>query len=399
MKPKDIKSSDIRGLKFFKPLQDLLDRLHLLYPNPNRSLHYDQYFCLLLLYYFNPILTSLRGMQVASTLERVQKELGVKSAALGSLSEAAHVFDPEPLRQIFMELAKQACAADAIARPEGLPKELSLIAFDGTLWSYLPRMAPYFWENGPRTGPPPGFKAHLQFNILKGVPSSVDITAGYGDERRTLEKNLAANNLYIIDRGLCDFKLFQEIIDARSSFVARGNDCLVARTIKNFELTESARQAGVYSDELVQLGSEPHAGKLRQPLRVIRARVALRPPHNLNPRRGSGDQDQILDLLLITDQLEMPAELIVQLYHYRWQVEIFFRWLKCTLGLKHFVSECQNGFALQLYAALIAGLLIVVWTGRKPTKRMLEMIQWYLSGWATLEEVLAAINKLKPARV
>ena len=76
-------------------------------------------------------------------------------------------------------------------------------------------------------------------------------------------------------------------------------------------------------------------------------------------------------------------------------MELFFRWLKCVLGCKQLLTTSENGVALQIYTALIASLLIVLWTGRKPTKRTWEMLQFYFQGWASLEEVRAHLEKQK----
>src|SRR5437899_2081718 len=104
-----IKESDLGGFKYFKILQPMLDRLHDDATQRdragNRNLHFDQYASLLLLYFFNPILSSLRGIQQASELAKVQKLLGCKRVALGSLSEASRVFDPQLLHDIIGELA------------------------------------------------------------------------------------------------------------------------------------------------------------------------------------------------------------------------------------------------------------------------------------------------------
>jgi hypothetical protein len=82
--------------------------------------------------------------------------------------------------------------------------------------------------------------------------------------------------------------------------------------------------------------------------------------------------------------------------HYGWFIELFFRWLKCILGCRHLLANSQDGVTIQIYLAIIASLLISVWIGRKPTKRTLEMIQFYFTGWATLEELTAHLHQLKP---
>ena len=94
---KKIQEKDITGLKYFEKLAPLLERLHddacERDKAGNRDLHFDQYCLLILLYLFNPVVTSLRGIQQASELDKVQQKLGCSRAALGSLSEAATVFD------------------------------------------------------------------------------------------------------------------------------------------------------------------------------------------------------------------------------------------------------------------------------------------------------------------
>ena len=100
---------------------------------------------------------------------------------------------------------------------------------------------------------------------------------------------------------------------------------------------------------------------------------------------------------LVTDRLDLEADLVALAYKYRWTVELFFRWLKCVLGCRHLVAESPNGVLLQMYAAFIVCLLIQLRTGRQPTKRTFEAVQFYLLGWVSDEELdrhLASLPKL-----
>ena len=111
-KPKRvIKPSDLQGMKYFNKLKPLLARLHEVGTERdkanNRDLHMDQYCLLVLMWMFSPILTSMRALQQASELDKVQKKLGVGRTLFGSFSESVSVFDPEPLKQIAAELADQ----------------------------------------------------------------------------------------------------------------------------------------------------------------------------------------------------------------------------------------------------------------------------------------------------
>jgi IS4 transposase len=81
-------------------------------------------------------------------------------------------------------------------------------------------------------------------------------------------------------------------------------------------------------------------------------------------------------------------------YKYRWWIELFFRWLKCILGCRHLLSQSASGVTLQVYVALIASLLVSLWTGRKPSKRTFEMLCLYFSGWASAQELQTQIAKL-----
>jgi len=69
---------------------------------------------------------------------------------------------------------------------------------------------------------------------------------------------------------------------------------------------------------------------------------------------------------LLTNRLDLPADLIGLLYRHRWRIELFFRWIKCVTGLRHFLSESADGMALQWCAALIGTLLIALETGARP---------------------------------
>jgi hypothetical protein len=100
----------LTGFKYFKKLLPSFTHLHkdgcARDRAQNRTRHYDPYCVLLLLALFNPILGSLRALQQASELGKVQKKLGCSRTSLGSLSEASHVLVPELLRGIIGDLAQ-----------------------------------------------------------------------------------------------------------------------------------------------------------------------------------------------------------------------------------------------------------------------------------------------------
>ncbi len=230
-------------------------------------------------------------------------------------------------------------------------------------------------------------KLHLQFDVLKGVPSAATITAGNDSEHDQLRATLQSGRLYAIDRGYAEYELFQDIIDAQSSFIGRLRDNAVYEVTEERPVSAEARQAGVLRDRVVRLGCAKSGKVLRQPLRLVEVATsktdALGHPETL---------------LLASDRLDLDAALIALGYKYRWTIELFFRWFKRILGCRHLLSTCQNGVAIQAYMALIASLLISLWTGRKPTKRTFEMVCLFFSGWASEEELWAHLEKLEKER-
>jgi len=188
----------------------------------------------------------------------------------------------------------------------------------------------------------------------------------------------------VIDRGYAEYQLFQDIIDAGSSFIGRLRDNAVWQVVEERPLSAAARAAGVVSDRVVWLGGAQSGAVFQQPLRVLEVRT------------GKTDaQGRPEVLLLATDRLDLEAELVALGYKFRWTVELFFRWFKCILGCRHLLSTSANGVEIQVYLALIASLLISLWTGQKPTKRTYEMLCFYFSGWASEAELLAHIGKLQ----
>ena len=374
----EVRASDLRGLKYFKILGPLLDRLHDEATQRdragNRKLFFDQYASLLLLYFFNPIVTSLRGIQQASQLDKVQKRLGCDRAALGSLSEASHVFDAESLHPLIAELASQAIPVVTGKEAEALR---GLTAVDGSLLPALAKMAWALWLDEQHRAA----KMHVHFDVLKGVPVEVTVTEGNGSETAQLRATLQPQRLYVIDRGYADYQLFQDIIDAGSGFIGRIKSNAVWTVVEDRPLSAAAVAAGVRSDRVVQLGGPQSGSVLKQSLRVVEVHI-------------TDERGQAIVLLLATNRLDLDAELVALGYRYRWAIELFFRWFKCILGCKHLLATSQNGVTIQVYLGIIASLLISLWTGKKPTKRTWEMLQFYFCGLATADELLEHIRKL-----
>jgi IS4 transposase len=104
--------------------------------------------------------------------------------------------------------------------------------------------------------------------------------------------------------------------------------------------------------------------------------------------------------ILITSQEcdDLSAEEVMELYLHRWQVEMFFRWLKCLVPCRHWFAQSQQGVTLQVYLALIEALLLADLTGDKPNKRMMELLQFHQMGWASDADLAAGLVRKQAAR-
>jgi len=376
----EIAAKNIQGLKYFHRLQPLFAPLHELGTARdhagNRLLFFDDYASLILLFFFNPVVTSLRGLQQASCLEKVQHKLGCPRTSLGALSAAARTFDAAALQPIIAELAQQALPLQTGKDAEVLR---GLTAVDGSLLPALPKMAWALWVDERHHAA----KLHLHFDVFKGVPCYATVTDGNGNEKKQLRAALQADRLYVIDRGYAEYRLFQDIIDAQSSFIGRLRDNAVYEIVQERPLSAEARQAGVVRDLVVWLGGEASGAVFQQKLRVVAVATG---------KKDSQGRPEIL--WLASNCLDLDAAWIALGYKYRWTVELFFRWFKCILGCQHLLSTCQNGVTIQVYLALIASLLVTLWTGHKPSKRTFEMLCLYFGGWASQDELLAHIRRL-----
>jgi hypothetical protein len=349
------------------------DRAH------NRRLHFDQYIGLLLLFLFTPIVTSLRGIVQLSELKKVQRKLGCSRASLGSLSEAARVFDAELLLGVMNGLAVQLKPLAHDQRLDEIKGILTLV--DGTVVRALPKLTEAMLHDKTDRG----IKLHTHFELLRGVPVLIDTTEATASERAQLAKKLQPDRVYVMDRGYAAFWLFEQIRAVGSSFVCRIRDNSVYEVIEKRPLTNEDRAMGVVSDQIVSLGCESKRNELKEPVRIVTVQY--------QSKRG---KTGVMDTLMIaTDIRDAPAELIALIYRNRWAIEIYFRFFKHVLGCRHLLSRDLNGITIQAYVSIIACMLIALWTGRKPSLRTFEMVCYYFSGLADEEELLAHIAKLK----
>ncbi len=331
---------------------------------PERKLLEQDYFSLMLFGLLNPVLDSMRGLCAASRIGRMQEEVCSRPVSLGSFSEAQSVFDPELLKEVFLELSGELSTSWGDPRLAHLGDKLKLV--DGTLLPALPRMHWALWLNEENRAA----KLHLKFSVLRQAASDALITAGNTCERKTLRQFIEKGETIVGDRyyGL-EYGFLDELRQAGVSFVFRIRNKPRMEIVEELELTDADRASGVTWQGLVRLGTKWKG----PPVRVVKVEAEGK------------------EILLATD-LEMEAELISLIYRYRWQIELFFKWMKCILGCRHLLAESPSGVSIQIYSALIAALMLQLLTGRKPGKRAMELIRFYLMGYVGLEEMTALLG-------
>lgn len=389
--------TDLRGFKFLKRMRRMMTALRSCAAHQNRLLHYDEYATMVLMYFFSPAIESLRDLQQASGFDKVQKALGIRRMSLGSMSESVRVFDPGLLREVFQDLAAQAPERPSDPRLKDLRQVLTVV--DATLLPALPRMTWAMWL-GDRGR---GVKAHIQFEVLKGAAVHAEVTPGQASDVACLKAHLEPGRLYVTDRGYRDSELLARILEAGSSFVSRLPDNAKSETLEDRPLSPEAVKAGVRSDRLVRLGCEASREKFDRPVRLVEVYVPETAPRGWKtPVKQVSSKKTYREpaghaytLLLATDRTDLPADVIALIFLHRWKVELFFRLLKSVMGCRHLLSDSFEGVSIQVYAALIATLLLAEYTGLAPRKRTYFIVAMYLQGWVTDEEFLREIERLK----
>jgi hypothetical protein len=308
------------------------------------------------------------------------------------------VFDPEPLKEIAQELFDQLPDVSA-GRFDVVGQTLT--AVDGSVVETLARVARLSWLPKAKGASLCGYRLHTQFEVLRGVPSRIDVTPakpkGEDDERAVLARTVEPDRMYMMDRGYAQFSLWNAIVAKESSYCCRIRDNSSYDVERAMELTDADRAAGVVSDEVVLFGRSQVQITPDHPVRIVTVKAT---PHSSRGKRGGGSTGPNCDgsLRIATNHLDLPAELIGEIYRLRWMIETFFRMFKQLLGCRHLLSTKPYGVEIQVYCGIIACLLIMLYTGRKPTKRTFEMVCFYLSGWASVDEMERHIEALpKPA--
>ena len=219
--------------------------------------------------------------------------------------------------------------------------------------------------------------------MLSGIPEQTVLSDGRTPEYRTLEDHLMAGRFYVLDRAYHCYETLAAILAAESDFLVRLRRDMLFEVLEDHPLSAADRRAGVTAFQTVRVGSERGRRELgERPLKLLEL---------------TGDDGQPMRLL--TDRVDLDAEVIGLTYRHRWQIELFFRWLKCTVNFRHFFSESENGVALQIGAAVIGTLLIALLIKGRPSSYDYSMMVNVMSGLVPLDaEALEILRRRREER-
>lgn len=349
--------------------------MHPSWSDPQRLLGYADYLSLFLFGLFNPVVRTMNGLCAASTLQRVQREVCSRPVSPGSFSEAQALLDPALLAAVFTDLSQELVGRARAGRgPRGEGKARHWLIQDSSLFEALPHM---YWALWRRQGCAQAqVRLHLSLDVAQDSPARATVTPGKACERASWRAHWQRGDGYVGDRYYGeDYQLFGELDEGGVAFVVRLRDEAVIHVREELPVSAANRQAGVIRTAWVELGCKARYRSIR-----LRA-VWVQTP-----------KEQIV---LVTNLAveELSAGEVALLYKQRWQIELFFRWIKCVLGCRHWLAESPAGTSIQLYLALIAALLLQLYCGERPNRRQFELIRFYLLGVASLEELWAGLQR------
>ena len=365
----------IRGVpnaKFLRFLQDQLQSLRNLPAHGNRKLHLHPVVVTLVMSFYDPLIRSLRGIEAESVVEPITGA-AVQRMARSTTSDALRTFDPQLLQPIIDNLHRQ--VPELRKTDPNLQNILKkIVAADGT---YLSVFSDTVWalihtkSNGRKQGQ---VRLNCQISTTDWVPQIITVSGDEpsdGSEPDAVARDLISGVLYVVDRNFIDFDFLKAVRTKESDVVLRiKSNAPAYEIIESRTLSPEDIAQGVTGDHIVRLtGRDAPEGNFR----LVQIRHASK----------SGETVSLLTNL--TDPA-IAAHVIGYIYKQRWQIELFFRWLKLWCNFDHLLSTSRNGITMQFYCIMIATLLMHIHMGRKVSKYTLIAMHMVQKG-ATFEQM------------
>lgn len=348
----------------------------------NVQLHITDALLVLLAAFFNPTVRSLRLIEQLSQMQWVKGELNVQRVCRSTLSDALERFDPQHLVPLIQGLVQQ---VPHLQRIDGDLEKLCrrIIAADGSMFTLAADVAWALLHTRRDGSKQAQCRLNLQLDIDSFTPADLSVSgADEGSEPAAFLGRLAAGAIYLLDRNFLHFAMLRSVLEMGSDFVLRLRKSGSFAGWRELDLSARDVEAGVISD---RVGILPDRGRSRTgppPQRPLREVVIA-------------DRDGGQPMRILTSLLEVPACIIAALYRQRWQVELFFRWLKIWAGFEHLISHSRKGITMQFYVAVIACLLMHIRTGRKVNKYMLFLMGQVAAGLASFEQIMPMLERIE----
>ena len=187
-----------------------------------------------------------------------------------------------------------------------------------------------------------GIKMHTQLDLRGPIPTCIHITGARNADVHWLDDLLfEAGAFYVMDRGYMDFARLARIVQAGSFFVTRAKSTL--RFTRHYSMPRDCLE-GVLSDQVGSPSLPKAAADFPYPLRRVRYFDAESSKH----------------LVFLTNNLEIPALTVAKLYKSRWQIELFFKWIKGHLRIKHYFGTSPNAVKTQIWIAVAVYLMVAI---------------------------------------
>ena len=185
-------------------------------------------------------------------------------------------------------------------------------------------------------------KAHTVIDLRGAIPVMLTITTGKVHDVKALDSlRLPPGSIVVLDRGYVDFARLYALVQRECSFVVRGKDNLKFTT-KDYHPFDPS--TGIRADQTIQLLTHKSKKAYPGPLRRVEF----------------FDEKTQLDLVFLSNRLDLPALTIAAIYKQRWQIELFFKWLKQNLMVKHFFGNSLNAVKSQIWIAVCVYLIALM---------------------------------------
>ena len=339
--------------------------------------------------FYNPLVRSQRLLDALSSQQWMQDLSGVERIAKSTLSDNLARFDPHVLRPFIKQLADR---VPALGRRDADLQHVTreIWAGDGSYFQTGAEVAWAMLSSSRSRSIRNQVRLNLQLEVDSFTPRDCDISgADDASEPNAFIRNLHPGVIYVVDRNFFSYAFINAVLDRGSNLVLR------LRKNANFDVTQSMPlsakdiERGVLSDEV------GHFHGAASPGNADHRSFTDKPPAQLLRRVVVWDEKNKKQVVLVTDLLDIPAHVIAAIYRQRWQVELFFKWLKSYAAFDHLISHHPNGVTLQFYVAVIATLLLHLATGRRVSKYSLFWLGSVARGQATFEQMRAGLARIE----